>query len=35
MKGIDISAWQTVEAVDLAPDFVIIKATQGTGSLSG
>lgn len=34
MKGIDISAWQTVEAVDLAPDFVIIKATQGTGYVS-
>lgn len=30
LKGIDVSNWQTVEAVDEAPDFVIVKATQGT-----
>lgn len=30
MLGIDISSWQGVESVDIAPDFVIIKATQGT-----
>lgn len=34
LKGIDISNWQTVNAVDEAPDFVIIKATQGTGYVS-
>ena len=30
MLGIDISSYQSIESVDLAPDFVIIKATQGT-----
>lgn len=30
LLGIDVSNWQTVEAVDEALDFVIVKATQGT-----
>lgn len=34
LKGIDISAFQSVNAVDLADDFVIIKATQGTSYVS-
>lgn len=34
MLGIDISNWQSVDSVDIAPDFVIIKATQGTGYVS-
>lgn len=34
LKGIDISNWQTVDAVREASDFVIIKATQGTGYVS-
>lgn len=31
LKGIDISKWQNTSAVDLAQDFVIIKATEGVG----
>lgn len=31
LKGIDISKWQNTSAVDLAEDFVIIKATEGVG----
>lgn len=31
LLGIDISNYQSVESVDIAPDFVIIKATEGTG----
>lgn len=34
LLGIDISNYQSVEAVDIAPDFVIIKATEGTGYVS-
>lgn len=34
LKGIDISNWQSVDAVREAPDFCIIKATQGTGYVS-
>lgn len=34
MKGIDISNWQTVDAVRESPDFCIIKATQGTKYVS-
>lgn len=34
LKGIDISSFQSVNAVDEAPDFVIIKATQGVGYVS-
>lgn len=31
LYGIDISKWQNTNAVDQAQDFVIIKATEGTG----
>jgi len=31
LQGIDISKWQNTSAVDLARDFVIIKATEGVG----
>jgi len=31
LQGIDISQWQNTSAVDLAKDFVIIKATEGVG----
>jgi len=31
LKGIDISKWQNTSAVDLAQDFVIVKATEGVG----
>lgn len=31
LKGIDISKWQNTSAVDQAQDFVIIKATEGSG----
>jgi len=31
LQGIDISKWQNTSAVDLAQDFVIIKATEGVG----
>lgn len=34
LKGIDISNWQSINAVDEAPDFVIIKATQGVEYVS-
>lgn len=34
LKGIDISNWQTIDAVNEAPDFCIIKATQGTSYVS-
>lgn len=31
LQGIDISKWQNTSAVDLAQDFVIMKATEGIG----
>lgn len=31
LRGIDISKWQNTSAVDLAADFVIMKATEGVG----
>lgn len=34
LLGIDISNWQSIEATDIAPDFVIVLATQGTGFVS-
>lgn len=34
LKGIDISAYQSVQAADKGQDFVIVKATEGTGYVS-
>jgi lysozyme len=31
LRGFDISKWQNDSIVDSAPDFVIVKATEGTG----